>query len=308
MKIKLRNLPLILLTTLLLGVGCSQTRNGPNFSEPVIDEALPAQPTKGMPMPESILEPVSNQSEDDPVVAESYVIVEQNVIVEPNLMSKDLIAELDLKLLLTDFYSSELGQNDGYGYYIYLAFADRSDATWNKRLMAAEAFMCSFSSATDADVQQIPLETIALFLAPLVSNQDLLLLNQSRYPKQLLQSYSYTEGQLFQNKLATNNQFESIAVIGSRTMLNPRDDAPFPDHIEVLDLSHFSAHAIKETIVGLRKVVISKPGQEGTLPQFAPLQHPQFALRLASFFESVGQGMISLITIQTATADQRECL
>lgn len=288
MKIKQGNTPLTLLTIVLLSVGCSQNDKAvpvESAPSPVLEPIIVEAP---MPMPEPIIEEYENVGSD--------------------LMNSDLITELDLKLLLTDFYSPELGQNLGYGYYIYLVFADRSETTWSKRLKAAEAFMCSFSSATGADVQQLPTETIALFLAPLVSSQDSIILNQSRYPDQLLQSYSYTEGQLFQNKVAATNAFESIAVIGSRTMLNPRDDAPFPSQIEVLDLSHFSAHAIKETIIGLRKVVISKPGQDSALPQFEPLQHPQFALRLASFFESVGQGAISLITIQTATADQRECL
>jgi hypothetical protein len=282
---------LTLLTLMLLISACTPSQKSGPTSPP--ETSLP-QPPPSSPAPAPL----------PPVV--------EPVIPPPNwgpkLVSADVIFELDLRLLLTDFYTPEQGQQTGYGYYMYLVFADRTASSRAKRLKAAEAFICSFSSAAGADVQQLPKETIALFLAPLVSSQDVTSMHQSGHPDRLLRTYSYLEGQLLQYKVAGIKAFESIAVLGSRTRLNPRNNAPFPAQVEVLDLSHFSPHEIKETIIGLRKVVISKLGQNSALPQFEPLQQPRFELRLMSFFESVGQGVISLATIQTATADERECL
>ena len=291
---------LTLLTLVLLMSACTPSQKaGP----PSPAESAPPPPP---PPPPPELEPQPAAAPPPPPPAQVRPLMP--AMPAPKLINGDVIAALDLKLLLTDFYAPERGQKRGYGYYMYLVFADSSASTRVKRLKAAEAFICSFSSATGADVQQLPKETIALFLAPLVSRQDVTSMHRSRYPDNLLRTYSYLEGRLFQHKMAAIKAFESIAVIGSRTRLNPRDNRPLPGPIEVLDLSHFSPHEIKETIIGLRKVVISQPGQDRALPQFAPLEQPRFELRLMSFFESVGQGVISLATIQAATADERECL
>jgi hypothetical protein len=225
----------------------------------------------------------------------------------PSLLSADAIANLDLKLLLTDFYFPPEGQKRGYGYYIYLVFTDDSPTTREKRRMASQAFVCSFSAATGADVQNLPRETIALFLAPLSSSEYVKQMRRSSYPDMLLNAYSYVEGQLFQAKLSDEKAFESIAVVGSRTVLDPRNPQAFSAQVEVLDLSDFSPHEVKETIIGLRKVVLSRYNPESTLPEFEALQQPRFELRLASFFESVGRGFISLATISSAVADDREC-
>lgn len=229
---------------------------------------------------------------------------------EPVSVNGEAINQLDLRLLLTDLYSPRRGQKKGYGYYIYLVFANNSESTRAKRQKASEAFICSFSFATDEDVQQLPKETIALFLAPVNSSRHATLMYRVRHrPDLLLRGYSYSEGQLFLNKMAGIKELGSIAILGSRTMLNPRSEEPFPDQVEVLDLSQFSPHEIKETIIGLRKVVLGKPSKNDSTTHFETLQQPRFEWRLAAFFESVGNAVISLATIQKAiAADERECI
>ncbi|MFT5313786.1 MAG: hypothetical protein ACI8Z9_002281, partial [Paraglaciecola sp.] len=157
---------LTLLTLMLLISACTPSQKSGPTSPP--ETSLP-QPPPSSPAPA-------------PAPAPPPPVVEL-VVLPPNggteWVNADVISELDLRLLLTDFYAPELWQQMGYGYYMYLVFADRTASSRAKRLKAAEAFICSFSSAAGADVQQLPKETIALFLAPLVSSQDVTSMHQS---------------------------------------------------------------------------------------------------------------------------------
>jgi hypothetical protein len=269
----LTSLMLLILTPLL--ISCNMKENAPKDGAP-----MPAKSPSGQ-------NPVSSPSRPSRSPASPIAV------------------DLDLTLLLTDFYAPNRGQQSEYGYYIYLVFVDNSSTTAAQRAKASEAFVCSFSSATGKDVKQLNKETIALFLAPVVSRGALVRMRQSRHPQELLRYYSYSEGQLFKNKISDRKVFESIAVLGSRTMLNPRNAEPFSTQVEVLDLSQFSPHEIRETIVELRKVVLNR---ENVLPQFESLQHTRIELRIASFFESVGQGLISMAVISSAIAEESECL
>ncbi|MBT0587604.1 hypothetical protein [Alteromonas oceanisediminis] len=224
------------------------------------------------------------------------------------IMGKPKKAELIA--MLTQLYSPSELQSDRYGHYVYLVFTNNEPATLNKRLAATSAFLCRFTQSSGKDVAHIAKRSIALFQAPMQDDRSAADILEYNDLYGFQQHYSYVEGQLLARLVEHQTPISDIGIVTAEIPIGSRYQRAASIEYNALDLSQFSAHEIHETIVSLRKYIVNRPKDpEGTIAaiNLTGLQTPLLSMRLASFFESVGQGFIALTTFNQAMADERGC-
>ena len=78
--------------------------------------------------------------------------------------------EGSVKLLVREFLQNR--EDVKFGYFVYLIFAEQTQVTYNKRLAAAEAFMCQYSTRSKALDLELSKSELAVFYAPVKKSSD----------------------------------------------------------------------------------------------------------------------------------------
>lgn len=117
----------------------------------------------------------------------------------------------------------------GYGYYIYLLFADNKRDTLALREAAADEFLELFKDvATVRSLEpEVPRARLALALAPMMRREDADSLCRRKDVRLLLEGYDYDQAALIRNLVTgqTKASVPRVALVGSTRPLRPGEAA-----------------------------------------------------------------------------------
>ena len=173
------------------------------------------------------------------------------------------------QLLVPDFLQGR--ESKKFGYFVYLIFAEQTRRTYNKRLAAAEAFMCQRSTLSQALELGLSQSDLALFGAPVKKGTNTTRLNRLGSAGTLLKEYHYRGAHFLLRQLrvrntSSNERFDfTIGIIGSPVPLLTSMAEVDPDTVQVLKLDQKSSYQIGKTIGVFRKGLnIGHKGKNGS--------------------------------------------
>ncbi len=175
--------------------------------------------------------------------------VPQGPFATPPTASGALDGSRNIDLLARGFLPRPERPGVGFGFYSYLVFSERSEATLEPRRAAAKAFLCMLRDVSSLESLGIPPEEMALLLAPVLgSPRDL-----DPSVDQFLDTYDYETGFLLRQAVSSVAELPSppsVSIIGSPTQIWYDSVLPGAE-VSVVDLTGPPAQ-IEARILGFR--------------------------------------------------------
>ena len=245
------------------------------------------------------LEPQHQPSPPPPAEEEVVAVEEEVASANGGGSPAEATEKPSIQLLVRDFLQDR--EDEDFGYFVYLIFAEQSESTRQKRLAAAKAFICQHSTVSEALELEVNKSELAVFYAPVKKKTNLLLLSQSQSPGTLLKEYNYAWANLLRRQLTDRDSSEgkrfdfSVGIIGSPKPLMARGTEINLDKVVVLNMDKDSSYQIAKRVREFRKGLLSLSTQT---PGAEAGSTPSLATRVRNFLYSVG----SLVIPETAIA------
>lgn len=180
-----------------------------------------------------------------PTTTKEPVLVEQGD--EPNT----------IQLLVEELFQGQ--EDEEFGYFVYLIFAEQSQVTYRKRLAAAKAFLCQHSTVSDAGELGVERADLAVFYAPVKLTTNMSRLSRSRSAEAFLKEYNYAWSNFqlrrLRNRsaLATDSFGFTVGIIGSPIPLTTRMAEVEMGEVQVLNLDKDNPYQIGRRVREFRK-------------------------------------------------------
>ena len=168
-------------------------------------------------------------------------------------------------LLVRDFLQDQ--EDDRFGYFVYLIFSEQTQSTYNKRLAAAEEFMCQASTTEPALALGLKQSDLIMFGAPIKKRTNKNRLVRSQSVMTFLKEYHYVGAAFLLRQLNVRStpgeeRFNfRIGLVGSSVPLLSRMAKVDPDTVQVLRLDTKSSYQIAMTVREFQRALRFEKGK-----------------------------------------------